>query len=117
VIQSGVGQPGDPAVVGQIFSGNYCVLVYDLGILTRAETYTVVVSHSVAVRCRSTRRSTTSTNNRSTPSSLAQRLANRWTGAEAKRVRALAKPTVGAWAVNQVLLARAVCLRQGDQER
>jgi len=40
VIQSGRGQPGIPAVVGQIFSGNYCVLVYDLGILTEAETYT-----------------------------------------------------------------------------
>ena len=45
VIQSGVANLGIPAVVGQIFSGNYCVLVYDLGILTEAETYTVVVSH------------------------------------------------------------------------
>jgi len=45
VIQSGIGNLGVPAITGQIFSGNYCVLVYDLGILTAAETYTVVVSH------------------------------------------------------------------------
>jgi hypothetical protein len=45
VIQSGVANLGITAIVGQIFSGNYCVLVYDLGILTEAETYTVVVSH------------------------------------------------------------------------
>ena len=45
VIQSGVGNLGVPAISGQIFSGNYCVLVYDLGILTEAETYTIVVSH------------------------------------------------------------------------
>jgi hypothetical protein len=45
VIQSGVGNLGVPAITGQIFSGNYCVLVYDLGILTEAETYTIIVSH------------------------------------------------------------------------
>jgi hypothetical protein len=45
VIQSGVGNLGVPAITGQIFSGNYCVLVYDLGILAEAETYTIVVSH------------------------------------------------------------------------
>ena len=45
VIQSGVGNLGVPAITGQIFSGNYCVLVYDLGILSEAETYTIVVSH------------------------------------------------------------------------
>jgi len=45
VIQSSVANLGLPAISGQIFSGNYCVLVYDLGILTASETYTVVVSH------------------------------------------------------------------------
>ena len=45
VIQSAVGNLNLPAISGQIFSGNYCVLVYDLGILTEPETYTVVVSH------------------------------------------------------------------------
>ena len=45
VIQSGIGNLGIPAITGQIFSGNYCVLVYDLGILTAPETYTIVVSH------------------------------------------------------------------------
>ena len=45
VIQSGIGNLGIPAITGQIFSGNYCVLVYDLGILTSPETYTIVVSH------------------------------------------------------------------------
>jgi hypothetical protein len=45
VIQSGIGNLGVPAITGQIFSGNYCVLVYDLGILTAPETYTIVVSH------------------------------------------------------------------------
>lgn len=45
VIQSGIGNLGVPAITGQIFNGNYCVLVYDLGILTAPETYTVTVSH------------------------------------------------------------------------
>jgi hypothetical protein len=45
VIQSAVANLNLPAVSGQIFSGNYCVLVYDLGILTETETYTVLVSH------------------------------------------------------------------------
>jgi len=45
VIQSGVANLGIPAISGQIYSGNYCVLVYDLGILSDPETYTVVVSH------------------------------------------------------------------------
>ena len=45
VIQSAVANLNLPAISGQIFSGNYCVLVYDLGILTAAETYTVLVSH------------------------------------------------------------------------
>ncbi len=45
VIQSAVANLNLPAISGQIFSGNYCVLVYDLGILTAPETYTVVVSH------------------------------------------------------------------------
>jgi hypothetical protein len=45
VIQSGIGNLGIPAITGQIFSGSYCVLVYDLGILTAPETYTIVVSH------------------------------------------------------------------------
>jgi hypothetical protein len=45
VIQSSVANLNLPAISGQIFSGNYCVLVYDLGILTAPETYTVVVSH------------------------------------------------------------------------
>lgn len=45
VIQSAVANLNLPAISGQIFSGNYCVLVYDLGILTAPETYTVLVSH------------------------------------------------------------------------
>jgi hypothetical protein len=45
LIQSGIANLGVPAITGQIFSGNYCVLVYDLGILTADETYTLVVSH------------------------------------------------------------------------
>jgi hypothetical protein len=45
VIQSSVANLNLPAIAGQIFSGNYCVLVYDLGILTAPETYTVLVSH------------------------------------------------------------------------
>jgi hypothetical protein len=45
LIQSGIANLGIPAITGQIFSGNYCVLVYDLGILTAPETYTIVVSH------------------------------------------------------------------------
>ncbi len=46
VLQSGYGYPGSGSiVVGQIFQGNYCVLVYDLGILQANETYTVTVSH------------------------------------------------------------------------
>ena len=45
VLQSGVASLGIPAVVGQIFQGNYCVLVYDLGILQAPENYTVSVSH------------------------------------------------------------------------
>ena len=45
VIQSAIANLNIPAIAGQIFSGNYCVLVYDLGILTAPETYTVLVSH------------------------------------------------------------------------
>jgi hypothetical protein len=46
VIQSAAGNlNGPPAISGQIFSGNYCALVYDLGILTGPETYTITVSH------------------------------------------------------------------------
>jgi hypothetical protein len=45
VLQSGFGNLNQVAIVGQIFQGTYCVLVYDLGILTAAETYTVSVSH------------------------------------------------------------------------
>jgi hypothetical protein len=45
VIQSAIANLNIPAIAGQIFSGNYCVLVYDLGILTDPETYTITVSH------------------------------------------------------------------------
>lgn len=34
-----------PALSGQIFSGKYCVVIYDVGTLTVAQTYTVTVSH------------------------------------------------------------------------
>lgn len=33
------------ALGGQIISGKYCVLVYDVGAITTAQTYTVTVSH------------------------------------------------------------------------
>ena len=33
------------ALGGQIISGKYCVLVYDVGTITTAQTYTITVSH------------------------------------------------------------------------
>lgn len=33
------------ALGGQIFAGRYCVLIYDVGSVTVAQTYTVTVSH------------------------------------------------------------------------
>ena len=33
------------ALGGQILSGKYCVLVYDVGTITTAQTYTIAVSH------------------------------------------------------------------------
>ncbi len=33
------------ALGGQIFSGRYCVLIYDVGSVTVAQTYTITVSH------------------------------------------------------------------------
>ena len=33
------------ALGGQIFSGKYCVLIYDVGTITVAQTYTITVSH------------------------------------------------------------------------
>jgi len=33
------------ALGGQIFSGKYCVLIYDVGTLTTDQTYTITVSH------------------------------------------------------------------------
>jgi hypothetical protein len=44
-IQSNIANINVPAITGQIFSGNYCVVVYDLGTLTAEETYSVLVSH------------------------------------------------------------------------
>jgi hypothetical protein len=44
-IQSAVANLNVPAISGQIYSGSYCVVVYDLGILTGPETYSVLVSH------------------------------------------------------------------------
>ena len=34
-----------PAITGQILSGKYCVVVYDVGALTVPATYTITVSH------------------------------------------------------------------------
>jgi hypothetical protein len=34
-----------PAISAQIISGKYCIVVYDAGYFTAAETYTVLVSH------------------------------------------------------------------------
>jgi hypothetical protein len=34
-----------PAMSGQIFAGNYCLFVYDVGALTTTVTYTLSVSH------------------------------------------------------------------------
>lgn len=34
-----------PALSGQIFSGRYCVYVFDVGALTATETFTATVSH------------------------------------------------------------------------
>jgi hypothetical protein len=46
VLQSAAASLNQPSpIVGQIFQGTYCVLVYDLGIFSAAETYTVSVSH------------------------------------------------------------------------
>lgn len=33
------------ALGGQIFSGKYCVVIFDIGTLTAAQTYTISVSH------------------------------------------------------------------------
>jgi hypothetical protein len=44
-IQSAVANLNIPAISSQIYSGAYCVVVYDLGILSADETYSVLVSH------------------------------------------------------------------------
>jgi len=44
-IQSNLANLNIPAITGSIYSGSYCVVVYDLGILTADETYSVLVSH------------------------------------------------------------------------
>jgi hypothetical protein len=37
--------PNGQGLGGQIFSGRYCVVVFDPGTLTAAQTYTITVSH------------------------------------------------------------------------
>ena len=44
-LQQTIARLNAPALTGQIFSGHYCVYVYDAGELTAAVTFTVTVSH------------------------------------------------------------------------
>jgi len=37
--------PNAQALGGQIFSGKYCVFIFDVGTMTAAQTYTINVSH------------------------------------------------------------------------
>jgi hypothetical protein len=45
VLLSTVAQLNVPAISNQIFSGNYCIQLYDYGYFSAAQTYTVSVSH------------------------------------------------------------------------
>lgn len=43
--QQTFGQLNIPAIAGPIVSGKYCIIVYDVGTITAAQTYTISVSH------------------------------------------------------------------------
>lgn len=43
--QTGVAGLNKTALSGLIAKGNFCLLVFDSGLITRAETYTITVSH------------------------------------------------------------------------